>query len=65
MTALLIFVPILYCNDGCVGQDLLAIFQDADEPRHYFPIIEERLKFKKLIAMNAELKDYTSSSSVR
>ena len=62
MTAILIFVRILYCNDGCVGQDLLAIVQDADQPRHYFPIIEERLKFKKL---NAELKDYTSSSSVR
>ena len=43
----------------------MAIAQDADEPRHCFPIIKERLKFKKLIAMNAEPRDDTSSSSVR
>ena len=30
-----------------------------------FPVIKERLKFKKLIAMNAEPGDDTSSSSVR
>ena len=47
------FVSYLAEKDGCDGQDLLAIAQDADIPRHYILIIKERLKFKKLIAMNA------------
>ena len=48
-----LFVSYLAEKDGCDGQDLLAIAQDADIPRHYILIIKERLKFKKLIAMNA------------
>ena len=52
-------------NDGCDGQDLLAIVKDEGELRQYFLIIKEHLKFKTLIAMNAEPKDYTSSSSLR
>ena len=51
------FVSYLAEKDGCDGQDLLAIAQDADVPRHYIPIIKERLKLKKLIAMNAEPRD--------
>ena len=35
-------------KDGIDGQDLLDIAEDADELRHYFPQIKERLKLKKL-----------------
>ena len=52
-------------KDGYDGQDLLAIDQDAEELRYCFRIMKERLKFKKLIAMNAEPRDDTSSSSIR
>ena len=41
-------------KDGYDGQDLLAVAQDAEEQRYCFRIMKERLKFKKLIAMNAE-----------
>ena len=34
-------------NDNIDGQDLFDITQQADELRHYFPNITERLKFKK------------------
>ena len=48
-------------KDGFDGQDLLAIAQDAEELKQSYPIIKERLKFKKLIAMNNEPRDDTSS----
>ena len=44
---------------------LLALAQDADQLRQYFPIIKECLKFKKLIAMNPEARDNTNSVLVR
>ena len=59
-----LFVSYIAEKDGCDGQDLLAIAQDADGPRYCFPIIKERLKFKKLIAMSAEPREDTSSSSL-
>ena len=58
------FVSYLAEKDGFDGQDLLAIAQEADKLRNYIPITEERLKFKKLIAMNAKPKDDTSYLSV-
>lgn len=36
-------------NDSFDAEDLLNITEDADELRHYFPRIKERLKFKKLM----------------
>ena len=57
------FVSYLAEKDDCDGQDLLVIAQDAEVPRHYIPIIKERLKLKKLIAMNVEPRDDKSFSS--
>ena len=63
--SLILFVSYLAEKDGLDGEDLLGIVQYVEELRHYFPLVKERLKFKKLILMNAEPRDGASSSSVR
>lgn len=60
-----LFVSYIVEKDGFNGQYLLALAQDADQLRQYFPIIKECLKFKKLIAMNPEARDNTNSVLVR
>lgn len=60
-----LFVSYIVEKDGFDGQYLLALAQDADQLRKYFPIIKECLKFKKLIAMNSEARDNINSVLVR
>ena len=48
-------------RDSIDGKDLKDITQDADELRHYFPKIKERLKFKKLVISTETADDQIAS----
>ena len=52
-------------RDSIDGKDLKDITQDADELRHYFPKIKERLKFKKLVISAETADDQIASMEVK
>ena len=52
-------------RDSIDGKDLKDITQDADELRHYFPKLKERLKFKKLVISAETGDDQIASMEVK
>ena len=43
-------------NDGVDGEDLICISSDIQELRHYFPVVKERLKLKKMLPKSDDIE---------